>query len=371
MNEPVSAILVRLCGFLIGIIAITIVLLMATTQTFGASSTSSDIFSSSANSPNVVTGIFVSIANRIGTATVATGKSIGSVVVTTGAFIDSTVGSTVHGLQHMARASGRGSARVGASDTRPVLLAAMAVPRFIGRMTVYGVTLYFRSIGESLGFMGRVVVGTFSGIGGFFTHVGSSVTNTSVMSNLIRPADHKAVPEIDSPDVMTVATENYMQARATPAPPKPVVSPLTSAPAPRPVAATSSATPQWPIHGLVTLAFGANDMPFELHHTGIDISDSKPAGTTPIHPYKPGKVKAVGCADAGYGNCVIVDNGGGITSWYAHMSSIAVQAGQQVDESTVLGYEGATGDATGVHLHFEIRFNNIPVNPQAYITGNP
>lgn len=370
MNEPMSAILVRLCAFLVGIVAIVVVLELATAQMFGSSSTSSDIFSSSANSPNVITGSFVTIANRLGAATMATGKSIGSAVADTFAVIGGGATATVHAVQHASNSTGRALARVGSGNTHSIVAAVTFVPRLFGRMAVSAVTFYIQSVGDSLGFMGRMVVGTMSGIGGIFTHIGSSVSDTSVMSSLIRPADNKTVPEINSPDVVSVATENYMQGQA-PAKPKPVVSPLTSAPAPRPVTAPTSARAQWPIHGTITLLFGADDMPFELHHTGIDISDGKPAGMTPIHPYKPGKVKSIGCGDPGYGNCVIVDNGGGITSWYAHMNSISVQAGQQVDESTVLGYEGATGDVTGVHLHFEIRYNNIPVNPQLYVQGNP
>lgn len=371
MNEPVSAILVRLCAFLIGITAIVVVLQLATTQAFGANSTSSDLFSSSASSPNVITGSMVTIANRLGAATAATGKSISSAVADTFASIGSGAAASVHAVQRVTTSTGRAFARMANGNTRSVRLAAITSTRFVGQVAVDLVVFNVQGVGNGLGLMGRMVVGTMTGIGGVLTHVGSSVTNTAVMSSMIRPADHKAVPEIDSPDVMTVATEDYVQAR-TPAPPKPVTSPLTNTPPPpRPIATASSGTPQWPIHGMITLSFGANDMPFELHHTGIDISDGKPAGTTPVHPYKPGKVKSIGCGDAGYGNCVIIDNGGGITSWYAHMDSISVQVGQQVDENTVLGYEGATGDVTGVHLHFEIRFNNIPVNPEGYITGNP
>jgi hypothetical protein len=372
MNVPVSAILVRLCAVLVGVIAIVVVLQLATTQAFGASSSSSDLFSTSANSPNVITSSMISIAGRIGSAAIATVKSMGGAMASIGSFIGNGAASGVHGLQHAFGSTGRTSTRIAGGGTRPIVLAVTTSTQFVGRLAVGTVSFYFRSIGDSLGFMGRAAVGMLSGIGGFFNHVGGAVSNTVTMSTLIRPADKKSVPEIDSPDVMTVASENYVQARA-PAPPKTMPAPATTMGPPRPVAvgASASVSLQWPIHGAITTLFGADDMPFELHHTGIDISDGKPAGLTPIKPFKPGKVINVEHSDVSYGNHVIVDNGGGVTSWYAHMYATAVQVGQQVDENTVLGYEGDTGAATGVHLHFEIRINNIPMNPQNFIMGNP
>lgn len=139
-----------------------------------------------------------------------------------------------------------------------------------------------------------------------------------------------------------------------------------------PVAAIlPAAAPQWPIHGAITTLFGVPELPYERIHTGLDISDGKAAGVTPILPFKPGQVVEVVHSGAGLGNHVVVDHGGGLTSVYGHMSSIAVQPGQTVNEATVLGYEGATGAATGVHLHFEIRVNTQPMNPQRFISGHP
>jgi murein DD-endopeptidase MepM/ murein hydrolase activator NlpD len=65
----------------------------------------------------------------------------------------------------------------------------------------------------------------------------------------------------------------------------------------------------------------------------------------------------------GYGNLVVVGHGHGVHSFYAHLSSIAVRGGQRVRTGRVLGRVGATGEATGPHLHFEVRVRGAAVNP--------
>jgi murein DD-endopeptidase MepM/ murein hydrolase activator NlpD len=112
-------------------------------------------------------------------------------------------------------------------------------------------------------------------------------------------------------------------------------------------------------------------MPYQPTHTGIDISDGWRSGVTPIHPFKPGRVIQVIHSNAGFGNHVIIDHGGGLTSLYGHMYSTSAQVGQQVDSSSILGYEGTTGASSGPHVHFEIRLNGQPVNPHNYVSGQP
>ena len=68
----------------------------------------------------------------------------------------------------------------------------------------------------------------------------------------------------------------------------------------------------------------------------------------------------------GYGNFVIVDHGGGLSTGYAHQSSIAVGGGG-VSQGQVLGYVGCTGHCFGPHLHFEVRVNGSPVDPLGYL----
>ena len=57
----------------------------------------------------------------------------------------------------------------------------------------------------------------------------------------------------------------------------------------------------------------------------------------------------------------------GFTTWYAHLSRITTWAGERVEGGTRIGYVGSTGHSTGPHLHFEVRLNNVPVNPVSYM----
>ncbi len=98
-------------------------------------------------------------------------------------------------------------------------------------------------------------------------------------------------------------------------------------------------------------------------HTGIDMS----AGSgTPIRAAASGRV-ILAAYYGGYGNAVIIDHGGGISTLYAHQSRIAVSKGSQVGAGDTVGYVGSTGFSTGPHLHFEVRQNGTPVNPVSYL----
>ena len=120
----------------------------------------------------------------------------------------------------------------------------------------------------------------------------------------------------------------------------------------------------WPLNGLITSHFGnrilggRND-----YHTGIDIGCS--SGTS-IRAAESGKVSFVGCL-SGYGNTIIVDHAGGYSTVYSHNSSNLVQTGQTVSKGDVIARVGATGNATGPHLHFEVRVNGKPNNPLNYL----
>jgi murein DD-endopeptidase MepM/ murein hydrolase activator NlpD len=98
-------------------------------------------------------------------------------------------------------------------------------------------------------------------------------------------------------------------------------------------------------------------------HTGIDF---RAASGTPLTAAAPGEVVFAGW-QGGYGNCTIIDNGGGIATLYAHQSSIRVTVGQRVTRGQVIGAAGSTGFATGPHLHFEVRVNGTPVDPLPYL----
>ena len=115
-------------------------------------------------------------------------------------------------------------------------------------------------------------------------------------------------------------------------------------------------------------------------HRGLDIvgSTSSIAGTeiravqsgTVITvytgcPHNYGKQYSCGCG-GGYGNYIIIDHGGGISTMYAHCQKVNVTKGQQVKQGDVIGNVGTTGWSTGYHLHFEVRVNGVAVNPFNY-----
>ena len=116
----------------------------------------------------------------------------------------------------------------------------------------------------------------------------------------------------------------------------------------------------WPVNGPVVSPFG---MRWGRMHTGIDIGVSY---GTPIHAAASGQVIYAGWMD-GYGNLVFIDHGRGISTGYAHQSSIAVSNGQSVTQGQVIGYVGCTGHCFGPHLHFEVRVNGSPVDPLGYL----
>ena len=90
---------------------------------------------------------------------------------------------------------------------------------------------------------------------------------------------------------------------------------------------------------------------------------------TPIHAGGVGVVSFAGYNTGGYGNLVVISHRLGFESWYAHQSRIAVSVGQSVSGGQTIGYVGATGHATGPHLHFEVRHFGTPVDPTPYLLG--
>ena len=117
---------------------------------------------------------------------------------------------------------------------------------------------------------------------------------------------------------------------------------------------------RWPLAERVTSEYGPR---WGRIHEGIDI-----AGTygDPILAAESGRVEHAGWI-GGYGNTVIVDHGGGMTTLYSHMHGFAVSPGQTVSIGQVLGYVGSSGYSQGPHLHFEVRIDGAPVNPRTYL----
>lgn len=154
--------------------------------------------------------------------------------------------------------------------------------------------------------------------------------------------------------------------------------PGTYAPSPEPrtmVAALASmptsGTMGWPVHGPVTTEFGSSGYPYSHGHTGIDITSRKPVGTAPVTAFRAGQVIPATSKVGGFGTTVAIDHGGGLTSYYGHLSRVTVQPGQIVQAGETIGIEGSTGRSTGPHVHFEIRVNDRAVNPRNYLGGNP
>ncbi|MGI9604244.1 MAG: M23 family metallopeptidase, partial [Acidimicrobiales bacterium] len=121
-----------------------------------------------------------------------------------------------------------------------------------------------------------------------------------------------------------------------------------------------SASLSWPAGGVVTSRFGPR---WGRMHQGIDIA--APSGT-PVYAAAGGTVIQAGF-NGGYGNAVVIDHGGGLSTVYAHHSSLTVSAGQSVGAGTQVGLMGSTGNSTGPHVHFEVRINGTPYDPLAYL----
>ncbi len=98
---------------------------------------------------------------------------------------------------------------------------------------------------------------------------------------------------------------------------------------------------------------------FRGGHTGIDIDNrSRPA----VFAAQTGTVEFTGWL-GGYGNLIIVNHGGGLTTYYAHLDKFYVAAGEKVAKGAAIGKMGSTGRSTGPHLHFEVRRGGRPINP--------
>ena len=123
----------------------------------------------------------------------------------------------------------------------------------------------------------------------------------------------------------------------------------------------------WPAPGPITSGFGWRTHPIfgtRRFHSGVDIDAE--CGD-PIWAAEDGRVISAYYSD-GYGNMVIIDHGHGLSTLYAHQSGLGVGTGQRVSRAQRIGTVGATGWATGCHLHFEVRVNGEPVDPAPYLS---
>lgn len=134
-------------------------------------------------------------------------------------------------------------------------------------------------------------------------------------------------------------------------------------------AAGASGTMMWPCPSChtITSEFGWRYHPVyqtNKYHSGVDIGASYGATVVAADG---GTVITAGTV-SGYGNCVVINHGNGLTTLYGHMSSIAVSVGQKVSKGQTVGYVGSTGVSTGPHLHWEVTLNGVRQNPLNYAT---
>jgi murein DD-endopeptidase MepM/ murein hydrolase activator NlpD len=135
--------------------------------------------------------------------------------------------------------------------------------------------------------------------------------------------------------------------------------------------ALAEATPSiWPAHGWISSTVGPRRDPLTGgadYHNGLDIVGER---GQPVYATASGTVKHVGYQGA-YGNLVTIDHGFGLESRYGHLLKFAVKQGAKVKRGDVIGHVGATGRATGYHLHYEVHANGRLLNPLQLLTQKP
>jgi murein DD-endopeptidase MepM/ murein hydrolase activator NlpD len=122
----------------------------------------------------------------------------------------------------------------------------------------------------------------------------------------------------------------------------------------------------YPVEGRFMDPFGQRTDPFSgegAFHKGIDIS--APTGT-PVHVTADGVV-VFAAMESGFGRLIVVDHGGGMQTYYAHLSRFLVYAGQEVRRGDEIGEVGRSGRTTAPHLHYEVHLGGNAVNPASYL----
>lgn len=135
--------------------------------------------------------------------------------------------------------------------------------------------------------------------------------------------------------------------------------------------AFAAATPSiWPAHGWLAATFGRRADPFTGQpdfHPGLDISTDK---GRPVYATADGWIRFAAYSGA-YGNLIVIDHGFGLQTKYGHLSGYAVRAGRRVTRGDIIGYVGATGRATGAHVHYEVWANGRQINPLQLLISQP
>jgi murein DD-endopeptidase MepM/ murein hydrolase activator NlpD len=127
-----------------------------------------------------------------------------------------------------------------------------------------------------------------------------------------------------------------------------------------------------PTAGILTSGFGPR---WGSQHAGIDLAGPR---NSPVYAAAAGTVLTAACTSSycdrdgnldlgGYGNLVELDHGAGVATRYAHLSGYTVTPGERVPAGALLGWQGSTGNSTGVHLHFEVRLDGAPLDPVPWL----
>jgi murein DD-endopeptidase MepM/ murein hydrolase activator NlpD len=122
----------------------------------------------------------------------------------------------------------------------------------------------------------------------------------------------------------------------------------------------------WPVRGWISSGFGSRVSPLSGEkgfHTGVDIANDF---GTPVRATADGRVAYAGW-EGGYGKLVVLDHGHGYQTYYGHLSEIKAAVGQTVRRGSTIGLMGQTGDATGPHVHYEVRVFGAAVDPTKYM----
>ncbi|MBR3553819.1 MAG: peptidoglycan DD-metalloendopeptidase family protein [Clostridia bacterium] len=128
----------------------------------------------------------------------------------------------------------------------------------------------------------------------------------------------------------------------------------------------------WPLGNYpcyISSGFGYRDASIggNAFHGGTDIAGSGIYGQ-PVYASRSGTVIGAIWGTTGYGRYVVIDHGDGFTTIYGHCSNLTVTEGQHVEKGYQIANVGSTGNSTGPHLHFEVRYNNVKQNPMNYVT---
>lgn len=122
-----------------------------------------------------------------------------------------------------------------------------------------------------------------------------------------------------------------------------------------------------PVGGSISAGYGWRVNPWPEFHRGVDLAADY---GTPVHAAADGVVTSAGW-DGGFGNKVDLNHENGYHTWYAHLSRFAVSVGARVRKGDVIAYVGATGEATGPHLHYQVMLGGQAIDPAPYLDGVP